>query len=205
MLGGLYSAGAVVSRGVRDRDDALNYGVGGMLAGAFLGKTRSDRPASRCVSAPSPFLHVLTVFRPHIPSPYPVATPGMRSGSLHQVVLKGVTVAAAGTACAFLANRVRHTRRPSERATPSPRISPSLSSVSTLSSLSLLSFRCSFRRTRELLTMICSRGSSTRGRRRPQSPRASDLSFLCLNYFCPSLSGPLALPCNLSHTHTHST
>lgn len=43
MLGGLYSTGALVSRGVRDKDDSLNFGVGGALAGAFLG-LRSGSP-----------------------------------------------------------------------------------------------------------------------------------------------------------------
>lgn len=101
MLGGLYSAGAVVSRGVRDKDDALNYGVGGMLAGAFLG----ERPSALRRTSPAHPLPLLYLFLTPFVSPPPCA--GMRANSLHQVVLKGVTVGAAGCACAFLANRVR--------------------------------------------------------------------------------------------------
>lgn len=37
VIGGLYSVGAVVAKGARDKDDSLNFGFGGALAGAFLG------------------------------------------------------------------------------------------------------------------------------------------------------------------------
>ena len=37
VLGGLYSFGAVIAKGARDKDDSLNYGLGGAFAGIFLG------------------------------------------------------------------------------------------------------------------------------------------------------------------------
>jgi len=67
VVGGLYSFGAVVAKGARDKDDSLNFGFGGALAGAFL---------------------------------------GMRSKSLHSVILKSVTLAGAGVLCAFTAGKL---------------------------------------------------------------------------------------------------
>ena len=66
VVGGLYSLGAVAARTARDKDDSLNFGVGGALAGMFL---------------------------------------GMRSKSLHQVVLKGATLGMAGVICNFCAGK----------------------------------------------------------------------------------------------------
>lgn len=66
VLGGLYSTGAVVARSARDKDDSLNYGFGGLLAGIFL---------------------------------------GMRAGTVHQVVLKGITLAGAGIFCSFVGGK----------------------------------------------------------------------------------------------------
>ena len=67
VVGGLYSVGAVVAKGARDKDDSLNFGFGGALAGAFL---------------------------------------GMRSKSLHSVILKSITLAGAGVLCSFVSGKL---------------------------------------------------------------------------------------------------
>jgi hypothetical protein len=46
VVGGLYSIGAVAARTARDKDDSLNFGVGGALAGFFLGMRQGTRGGS---------------------------------------------------------------------------------------------------------------------------------------------------------------
>lgn len=42
VLAGIYTGGACIAAGIRSKDDALNYGVGGACVGAFLGvRTKS--------------------------------------------------------------------------------------------------------------------------------------------------------------------